>query len=132
MRTLQLINLWGQLALAVGLAVAFYLARKRKLKIHCLLMRIFVPLQLLASAGFMFRSLVGYVKTPPSKLLLLPEMLLHHSLGVVVVLVFVWVNLGFAWGPRYRRALKPLMRIALACWVVTLLLGLHIFLRVGV
>ena len=59
-------------------------------------------------------------------------MLLHHGLGVVVVLIFVWVNLGFAWGPRYRHALKPLMRIALACWVVTLLLGLHIFLRVGV
>ena len=132
MRTLQLINLWGQLALALGLAAAFYLARKRKLKIHCLAMRTLVALQLLASAGFMIRSLVGYVRSPPSSLLLLPEMLLHHSLGVVVVLIFVWVNLGFAWGRRYRRALKPLMRVALACWVVTLLLGLHIFLRVGV
>ena len=132
MRTLQLINLWGQLVLAVGLALAFYLARRRKLKIHCLAMRILVALQLLASVGFMLRSLVGYVQSSPSKLLLVPEMLLHHSLGVVVVLIFIWVNLGFAWGPRYRRALKPLMRIALACWVVTLLLGLHIFLRVGV
>ena len=70
MRTLQLVNLWGQLALAMGLALAFYLARKRKLKIHCLAMRILVALQILASIGFMLRSLLGYVQSAPPKLLL--------------------------------------------------------------
>jgi hypothetical protein len=131
-RTLQLINLWGQLAVAVGLAVAFYLARRRKLKIHCLVMRILVPLQVLAIGGFMFRSLVLYLQNPPSKVLLVPEMLVHHTLGLVVVLVFVWANLDVAWAPRFRRFLKPLMRTAISCWAVSLMLGLHIFLRVGV
>jgi hypothetical protein len=132
MRTLQLINLWGQLALAIGVGVAYILIRRRHLTIHCFLMRVFVPLQVLATAGFMFRSLLGYVQSPPNLFLLVPEMVLHHSLGMVVILVFIWVNLGFTWGRRYRRALKPLMRTAIICWAITLLLGLHIFLRVGI
>jgi hypothetical protein len=54
---------------------------------------------------------------------------LHHSLGLLVVFAFVYVSLVYQGVLHYPHTLKPVMRTALAVWVVVLALGVHLFLR---
>jgi hypothetical protein len=130
-RTLHLGNLLFQVALGLALGRGVYLARKKKLRTHCTTMRVLVPLQLLAIASVMLPSLLLYLRNPPPRLLLRPELLVHHTLGLVVVAIFAYVNLVFIGWIGFPASLKPVMRVAALCWVGSLLLGLNLFLRVG-
>lgn len=131
MKTLHLANLLLQLAVALALGRAVYLARKKRLRTHCTTMRILVPIQLLAIALVMLPSLRLYLRDPPARPLLTPELLVHHTLGVAVLVLFTYVNLVFIGWLRFPTSLRPVMRAAAVCWAGALLLGLDLFLRVG-
>jgi hypothetical protein len=129
-RAFHLANLALQLAIALVVARAFYLARKRRLKPHCLTMRVAVGLEVAAVIFAMLSPYAAYLRNPPNSGLLFPEIVLHHSLGLVVVLAFVYVNLVYQGVLHYPRTLKPVMRTALIVWAVSLALGVHLFFRV--
>jgi hypothetical protein len=128
-RAFHLANLALQLAVALVVARAFYLARKRRLKTHCLTMRVAVGLEVAAIIFAMLSPYASYLRNPPNSGLLFPEIVLHHSLGLVVLLAFVYVNLVYQGVLHYPRTLKPVMRTALTVWAVSLALGVHLFLR---
>ena len=54
------------------------------------------------------------------------EIIIHHTLGVIVVLLFIFFNLALTGVVRSPRRLRPYMRSALVLWLVTLAMGLHL------
>lgn len=68
MRTLVSLNLAVQLLLAISLAASFGLAKRRMLKKHCAIMRLAMPVQLLAILIVMLPAMEGYREhAPPSR-----------------------------------------------------------------
>lgn len=131
-RLLALGNLALQLALVGLLAVSAYYVRARHYRHHCRVMRVAVPLQIVGIIAVMLPSLVGYLGDPPASALFMPEVLAHHFLGLVPVVLWVYFNLGFAHLIRLPRRLKPYMLTAAGAWGASLLLGLHLFVRIWV
>ncbi len=126
-RALAIANLAVQLVLITVLSVAFYLAKKRKLKKHCTIMRIAVPAQILVILGIMLPSMDRYIKYAPIGPLFNAEILMHHILGLSVLALWVYINLIFLGFLSLKFRLRTIMRLALTFWVVTLILGLHIY-----
>lgn len=122
-------NLALQLVLALVVIGAVRRARAAHFAEHCRTIRVAVPVQLVAIVFVMLPSLAGYLRHPPSRFLLLPELLIHHALGLVPVLWWAYLLLGYAGRVRLPRKLKPLMRVAAMAWGVSLILGLHMFVR---
>ncbi len=124
-RTLALTNLTVQILLIILVSAAVYLAKKKgELTKHCTFMRVLVPVQIIAIITIMLPSLLGVLANPPS---FITEILLHHALGILVVVLWIYINLSFGkpWQPRN---LALFMRSAFACWILALLLGLHLYL----
>jgi hypothetical protein len=59
-------------------------------------------------------------------------MLVHHSLGLLAVILWVYINLIFLKYVRTRFGIRTAMRLALACWMTSLIMGFHIFMLVYV
>jgi uncharacterized membrane protein YozB (DUF420 family) len=78
----------------------------------------------------MLPSLLGYVENVPLIPFLYAELLVHHALGLVLVIVFFYVNLevGHVIHPLLKR--KNVMRFALAVWLIALALGINIYLTI--
>jgi hypothetical protein len=55
-------------------------------------------------------------------------MLVHHTLGLVVVGIFIFANLAMAGVIKLKGRLVPYMRVAAAAWVLSLILGVHLYL----
>ena len=124
---LQTANLVVQLLLIITVLFAAYLARrKRKYNIHCRILRVAVPLQIVAIGIVMLPSLVGYAENPEHGALFNIELFTHHSLGLLVIVTWIYVNLAFSGIIRMWGRLAIAMRFAFVTWVITLLLGLHI------
>ena len=127
-QTLVTINLVVQISLFVTVLVAAYFARfKRQLVRHCTIMRVAVVVQLVAIAGVMLPSMLGYSGNQPPGLLFSLEIPIHHSLGLLVVVLWIYVNLAFKGIIKARWRLVIPMRLAFGSWLVTLILGLHIY-----
>ncbi len=128
-KTLAEINLAVQLFLIVVLAIAAYLAKKRMLGNHCAVIRVAVPVQILAVVGVMLPSMLGYLGSgmPVSFNL---EVLVHHTLGLAVILLWICINLVFAGFIKTGIKLVTFMRFAFGLWVLALLLGLHMYVRI--
>lgn len=122
-------NLILQVVLVLGVAVAFCLARRRKLRRHCLLMRVLIGVEVASIIVSMTRPMLDYVRQPPPLRLLTTETIVHHSLGLLVILMFIYVNLVFEHTIKTRWGFKNIMRIAAVLWVVTLVLGIHLYVR---
>jgi hypothetical protein len=85
-KTIIIINLILQCALFVSLLTAGFLARFRhKLKLHCLVMRIAIPVQIASIAAIMLPAMLGYIQQGNRTPLFNTAMLIHHTLGLVVV-----------------------------------------------
>lgn len=125
------VNLAIQMLLLLTVAVAYYLARKGQLIRHCNIMRIAVAVQLLAIFTVMLPAMLGYVKHP-RPVALQTEMLIHHSLGALVIFLWVYINLAFTGKVRLFGRLATFMKIALVIWVLTFLLGLYLYFQVFV
>ncbi len=130
-QTLTLINLVIQLSLMVTIFVAAYLARvKRQLLRHCTIMRVAIPVQIVAIAVVMLPSMLGYIQNEAPGLLFSLEIPVHHGLGLMVVVLWIYVNLAFKGIIKTRWRLVIPMRLAFGSWLVTFILGLHIYLSI--
>ena len=126
-RTLVALNITVQIILALALAGSIYLAKKRSLKRHCAAMRIMVPVQILAILGIMLPAMSGYLNQPAGSAILVYEILIHHALGLGVVVFWIYINLVFLRYVKPFLRLKPTMQMAAAFWILSLILGVHIY-----
>jgi uncharacterized membrane protein YozB (DUF420 family) len=129
-RTLATANLTVQLVLIAFVLGSVYLARKRKVIRHCNIVRGAVFGQIALILAIMLPAFFGYVENVPPIPFLYPQLLIHHSLGLVLIIIFAYVNLevGSVIPPLVKR--KNAMRFALAVWLVALALGTNIFLAI--
>jgi putative membrane protein len=126
-RLLAELDLIVQLILAVVLLVASRLALARDFKKHCALMRFAVPVQILAILGVMLPSMYGYFHNPSTDPLLDFEILIHHTLGLMVVALWTYINLIFMNVLKPKIGIKTMMRLALGCWAASMVLGLYLY-----
>ncbi|HSD58385.1 MAG TPA: cupredoxin domain-containing protein [Methanotrichaceae archaeon] len=126
-RTLIALNITVQIILALALAGAIFLAKRRSLKKHCATMRIIVPVQILAILGIMLPAMSSYTNLPAGHVISGYEVLIHHALGLGVVVLWVYINLVFLRFVKPVLRLKPTMQMAAAFWILSLILGVHIY-----
>lgn len=131
-KTIAEINLGIQLLLTLALIGAVYLAKHKKFGNHCKVMRITVPVQILAILAIMLPSMNGYLVYGTPSPLFRAEMLAHHSIGLVIVVLWVYINLIFLGYVRPRFRIRTAMRLALSFWALSLVMGLHMFVSIYV
>jgi hypothetical protein len=126
---LMLLNMLVQIAIIAVVAVTSYLQIKRKMNVkkHCTLFRWLVPVQILTIVLFMLLPTINYVGAGGVSLLFKIEVIVHHTLGLIVVAIWIWVNLVQMRIIKHRGRLKNYMLTALAAWVLAFLIGLHIY-----
>lgn len=129
-RTLATADLVVQLVLIALVLIAVYLARRGRIIRHCAIVRVTVIFQIITIFAVMLPSLLGYVEKVPSIPVLYPELLIHHFLGIVLIVIFIYVNLdvGRVIRPLVKR--KNAMRTALGVWLVAIALGINIYLTI--
>ncbi len=125
-KTLALANLAVQILLVIMVLCAAYFAKKRKLIRHCNFMKVLVPVQIIAIAAVMLPSMLGYIENPPP---FNTEMLVHHTLGLAVIALWLYIILTFG-KPWMPRNFALFMRTAFILWILAFLLGLHMYARI--
>jgi putative membrane protein len=60
------------------------------------------------------------------------EMLAHHSIGLAIIVLWVYINLIFLKYLRPRFKIRTVMRLALALWALSLVMGFHMFVSIYV
>ena len=101
-------NLAVQILLIITVFGAVYLARRKKLTKHCTVIRVAVPIQIVAILVVMLPSMLGFIENMLSLPFFYPVVLIHHSLGLVVVGLWVYINLDVERRvkiPSYRPAM---------------------------
>ena len=131
-KTLAMINLAVQLLLLITVCAAAYLAKQKKLGSHCTVMRTAVPVQIIAIAAIMLPSFLGYIEHGTPSYFFRIETLIHHTLGLVVVILWICINLLFMGKLKTRLRLVSFMRLAFTLWMLALLLGLHMYAQIYV
>ncbi len=126
-RTLVALNITVQIILGLTLAGSIYLAKKKSLKKHCAVMRITVPVQILAILGIMLPAMSGSLNRPAGSAVLVWEVLIHHALGLGVVVFWIYINLVFLRYVKPFLRIRPTMQMAAAFWIISLILGVHIY-----
>jgi len=129
-RMLAAINLAAQFLLTLAVVGAVHLARNKKFKRHCTVMRIAFPAQILAILLVMLPSMNGYLAVGSPGPIFRAEMLVHHTFGLVAVILWVYINLISLNYIRSRLSQRTAMRMALGCWILSLIMGLHLFVLV--
>ncbi len=130
-QTLTLVNLVMQLLLMVTVVVAAYIVKaKRQLIRHCSIMRVAMLVHIVATVVVMLPSMLGYIQNEAPGLLFSLVIPVHHVLGLVVVTLWIYVNLAFKGIIKTRWRLVIPMRLAFGSWLVTFILGLHIYLSI--
>ncbi len=130
-KTLALANLGIQIFLIAFVFQAVYFVKKGNPIRHCAMVRIAVPLQVLAIITVMLPSLLGYITFLPFGIFK-AELLIHHTLGLLVVVLWIYINLAFSNVIRMPGNFRMFMRTALGFWLLSLVLGLHIYTRIYV
>ncbi len=131
-KTLAMINLTVQLLLLITLCIAAYLAKKKKLNMNCEVMRTAVPVQIIAIAAIMLPSFLGYLEHGTPSYFFRTETLIHHTIGLAVVILWIYINLLFMGKLKTRLRLISFMRLAFILWMLALLLGLHMYAQIYV
>lgn len=126
-KTQVMVNLTIQVLLIMTVSGAVFLAKKRNPGKHCVVMRIAVLLQIIAIAGVMLPSMLGYIENEHRGAFFNIEMAVHHTLGLTVIVIWIYINLVFAGVMRTRGRLEVAMRLALASWILALIIGLHMY-----
>jgi len=129
-RTLATTNLIIQLVIIAFIFGAVCLARKGKVIRHCTILRGAVVVQLVAILAIMLPSLLGYVENIPPIPFLYPELLIHHALGLILIVLFIYINLEVGGVIRPLIYRKNIMRLALGIWLIALALGINIYLTI--
>jgi hypothetical protein len=131
-KTIAEINLGVQLLLTLALIGAVYLAKNKKFGDHCKVMRLTMPVQILAILAVMQPSMNGYLSHGTPGSLFRAEMLAHHFIGLAFVVLWVYINLVFLKHLRPRFKIRTAMRVATALWALSLLMGFHMFMSIYV
>ncbi|MFC1964670.1 hypothetical protein ACFLWG_01520 [Chloroflexota bacterium] len=131
-RILAITNLIVQLLLIIIISVAAYLAKKRQLKIHCTIMMVAVPVQIIAIVSVMLPSMLGYVRYGQPGSLFNIEIWIHHILGLAVIALWIYINLVFRRVIKIRGRLVIPMRLAFVLWLLVLVMGLHLYVVIWV
>ena len=129
-KTQAMVNLTIQVLLIMMVSGAVYLAKKRNLGKHCIIMRVAVLLQIIAIAGVMLPSMLGYIEHGQRNILFNIEILVHHTLGLGVTMIWIYINLVFLGAMRVRGRLVTAMRLALASWILAIIIGIHMYLLI--
>jgi len=129
-KTLALINLSVQLFLILFLNYATFLAKKRDLHKHCTIIRIAIGIQIIAIVTVMWESMLGYLVNDAKDVLFNIELLIHHSLGIILILLWIYINLVFSRIIRLRGNLRNIMKLAYIVWTFSFILGLHIYIKI--
>ena len=126
-KTLAITNLAVQLLLIVTVSFTAYLAiKKRDFRKHCVVLRVAIPVQIIAVAIVMLPSMRGYIEYTPGILFSI-EMLIHHTLGLAIIALWLYINLVVGGILKVKGRLAVPMRIALTLWVLVFLIGIHIY-----
>lgn len=126
-KTLAMANLAFQILLIITVFGAVYLARNKKLVKHCTVIRIAVPLQIIAILLVMLPSMLGFIENVPQLPFFYPEMLIHHSLGLAVVGLWVYINLDVERRVKKPRNRAAVMWLVLGVWMASIVLGLSMY-----
>ena len=128
-QTLVASNLILQLILAAALALAVFLAKKKSFQRHCLVLRLAVMAQILAILALMSPAMVQILEPGRPNGIFQAEVLLHHAMGLAVVLLWIYVNLVYLGRLQARLAPRRAMQAAAGLWVASFILGFHIYLK---
>jgi len=128
-QTLVASNLILQLILAAALVFAVFLAKKKNFQRHCLVLRMAMLAQILAILALMSPAMGQILEPGRPNGLFQAEVLVHHGLGLAVVLLWIYINLVYLRHLKARLALKTAMQAAAGFWVTSLILGFHIYLK---
>jgi len=129
-KNLALINLSVQIFLILLLNYAAFLAKKKDLRKHCTIIRIASGIQIAAIVAVMWESMLGYLENDAEGILFNMELLIHHSMGILVILLWIYINLVFSRIIRSRGNLRNIMKLAYIAWTFTFILGLHIYIKI--
>lgn len=124
---LALASLILQVALIVVAIGGLWLAKKMRLKRHCLVMRVAVGIQIVLIAALMAPSFAERIRIWDGWSWFSAEWVIHHTLGVIVVLLFIFFNLVMTRVIKFRYRLQPYMRTAFVLWVISLATGAHMY-----
>lgn len=125
-KTLIMINLIVQIFLVILLSYASFIVRKKDLRKHCSINRIAVIIQIAAILFFMLPSMLGSVK---NGILFNFEILFHHTLGIVLIGLWIYINLVYSGIIKWPDNFKLFMRSAYILWILAFIVGLHIYIR---
>ncbi len=128
-KTLALASLVVQVLLMIIVSGAAYLAKKKDIVKHCTIMKILIPVQIITIVAVMLPSMLGYIKNSPR---FNTEVLLHHSLGLLVVALWLYINLAFGKVIRMPRNFTLLMRSAFVLWILAFFIGLYMYLQIWI
>ena len=125
-------NLAVQILLTLILIGAVYIVKNKQFARHCEAMWIAVLVQILAIIVVMQPSMNGYLAHGAPRPFFQAEMLVHHFIGLAIVVLWVYINLVFLRHLQSKFGIKAIMRIAMALWMLSLVIGIHMFLLVYV
>jgi hypothetical protein len=128
-QTLVASNLILQLILAAALGFAVFLAKKKNYQKHCFVLRLAVTAQIMIVLALMSPAMAPILVPRRPNGLFQAEVLLHHGLGLAVVLLWIYINLVCLGRLKVWLALRWAMQAAAGLWVVSLILGFHIYLK---
>jgi hypothetical protein len=120
-------NLVVQVVLIAGVFAGSWLVSRRKLRQHCLVMRVLMGVQILLIGVIMAPQLGRYIRNWSGFSRFTVELIVHHVLGLVALALWIYINLAFAGVIKRPHRYTWLMRGALATWIVSLGLGVHLF-----
>lgn len=129
-RTLATINFAFQILLFIIISYASYMAKKSELRKHCNIIRISVLLQIAIVIAIMLPSFSGYLENRTSDIWFNTELLLHHSFGLLLLGFWIYINLVYSMIIQWPRNFKSIMRSAYIIWMLSLIAGLHIYIRI--
>ena len=115
--------------LAAALGFAVFLAKKKNYQKHCLILRLAVTAQIMIILVLMSPAMGPILAPGRPNGLFQAEVLLHHGLGLAVVLLWIYINLVYLGRLKARLALRWAMQAAAVLWVASLILGFHIYLK---
>ena len=125
-KTLVMINLTVQILLMILLSYSSFIVRKKDLRKHCSINRIAVAIQIAAILFFMLPSMLGFVK---NGILSDLEILFHHTLGILLIGLWIYINLAYSRIFKGPDNFKLFMRSAYILWTLAFIVGLHIYIR---
>lgn len=125
--TQALVNLVVQVVIAAGALGGAFLGMRRRFGRHCLMMRILMAVQILAIALVMAPSVAAYIDNWSGLSGFMAEIIIHHVLGVVLLGLWIFINLAMLGVVSTPRHFRRYMWAALASWLVSLAIGIHLY-----